>query len=58
MMMSLCLLPFFGVFFCGFGSLGVTTGLVLSSADSLPLDWSLPNESPSDGLSLRVDVSV
>lgn len=31
----------------------MTTGRVLSSADSLPLDWSLPNESPSDGLSLK-----
>lgn len=30
----------------------MATGRVLSSADSLPLDWSLPNESPSDGLSL------
>lgn len=33
----------------GLLSLGVTAGLVLSSADSLPLDASLPNESPSDG---------
>lgn len=33
--------------------MGVATGRVLSSADSLPLDWSLPSESPSDGLSLR-----
>ncbi len=30
----------------------MATGRVLSSADSLPLDWSLPSESPSDGLSL------
>jgi len=34
-------------------SLGVTAGLVLSSADSLPLDASLPNESPSDGDNLK-----
>lgn len=33
----------------------MATGRVLSSADSLPLDWSLPNESPSDGLSLKDD---
>jgi len=45
-------LPFLVVFRCCLPSLGVATGLVLSSADSLPLDWSLPNESPSDGLSL------
>lgn len=53
MMMSACLSPFFCSFLCCFPSLGVATGRVLSSADSLPLDWSLPNESPSDGLSLR-----
>lgn len=48
-----CLLPFLGVLFrCCFPSWGVPTCLVVSSADSLPLDWSLPNESPSDGDSL------
>lgn len=48
-----CLLPFLGVLFrCCFPSWGVATCLVVSSADSLPLDWSLPNESPSDGDSL------
>lgn len=52
-MMSQCLSPFLGVFLCCFPSLGVATGRVLSSADSLPLDWSLPSESPSDGLSLQ-----
>lgn len=31
---------------------------MLSSPDSLPLDWSLPNESPSDGLSLGGGGSV
>lgn len=55
--MSLWLSPFLGVFLCCFPSLGVATGRVLSSADSLPLDWSLPNESPSDGLSLTMDTT-